>query len=419
MARLDDLDLHVQVERGAHDVEPRAEVGRGRGDPHEPASPQAAASGRVCADAPTAHSRTARSTAPMSGSQGTTAPAWLERGLRVLEAVAGEHADDALGAVDAVRQQAGDRGGGGRLAEDALVGGQEAVGVEDLRVGDGADVAARGGEGLHRLLPARRVADPDRARDRLRVRDRLAGDQRRGALGLEAEQPRRRPHLLEALVVGGDVAGVADRDAERVELAERVQHLEGRGLLALEAERVDAVHERDRMSLHELAHERQRLVEVAAQRDHARAVHQRLGELAGRDLALGHDHRAAQAAARGVGGGARRGVAGRGADHGLGALAHRGADRARHAAVLERAGRVRALELEPDLDAGALGDPLGEHERRRALLERDDRVPGREREPLLVPRDQPHQSTNSSSMTRIARGSERTNGIRETRCTAP
>ena len=45
----------------------------------------------------------------------------------------------------------------------------------------------------------------------------------------------------------------------------------------------------------ELAHERQRLVEVAAQRDHARAVHQRLGELAGGDLALGHDHRAASA----------------------------------------------------------------------------------------------------------------------------
>ena len=43
----------------------------------------------------------------------------------------------------------------------------------------------------------------------------------------------------------------------------------------------------------QLAHELERLVEVAAQRDHARAVHQRLRELAGGDLALGHDHRAA------------------------------------------------------------------------------------------------------------------------------
>jgi hypothetical protein len=48
------------------------------------------------------------------------------------------------------------------------------------------------------------------------------------------------------------------------------------------------------VALDELAHERERLVEVAAQRDHARAVHQRLGELAGGDLALRHDHRAGQ-----------------------------------------------------------------------------------------------------------------------------
>ena len=37
----------------------------------------------------------------------------------------------------------------------------------------------------------------------------------------------------------------------------------------------------------ERADELERLVEVAAQRDHAGAVHQRLGQLAGRDLALG------------------------------------------------------------------------------------------------------------------------------------
>ena len=79
--------------------------------------------------------------------------------------------------------------------------------------------------------------------------------------------------------------------------------------------------------LGELADELERLVEVAAQRDHARAVHQRLGELAGRDLALGDDHRAAQPGARRVGGGARGGVAGRGADHRLGALAHGAARR--------------------------------------------------------------------------------------------
>ena len=84
--------------------------------------------------------------------------------------------------------------------------------------------------------------------------------------------------------------------------SELLDQLEGRRLLALDAELVDRVDERDRVALDQLADERQRLVEVAAQRDHPRAVHQRLRELAGRDLALGDDHRAADPRARRVGG---------------------------------------------------------------------------------------------------------------------
>ena len=156
------------------------------------------------------------------------------------------------------------------------------------------------------------------------------------------------------------------------------------------------------------AHELQRLVEVPAQRDHPRAVHERLGELARGDLALGHDHRARQPRARRVGRRARRRVARGGADDRLGALAHRGRHRAGHAAVLERAGGVRALELQPHLGADALGDPLGEQQRRRALQQRDHRVLGRERQPLAEALDEADPvHVNSSSMTRIARGGER------------
>src|SRR4051794_20720237 len=108
-----------------------------------------------------------------------------ERGLRILEPVAGEDADDAVGAVDAVGEQPGDARRRRRLAEHALVGGQKAVGVEDLGVADGGDTPARGRERLHRLLPASGVADPDRARDGLRVRDRPPVHERRRALGLE------------------------------------------------------------------------------------------------------------------------------------------------------------------------------------------------------------------------------------------
>ena len=49
------------------------------------------------------------------------------------------------------------------------------------------------------------------------------------------------------------------------------------------------------MLLGELADDPQRVVEVPLQGDDAGAVHQRLGELADRDLALGDDHRPAQA----------------------------------------------------------------------------------------------------------------------------
>jgi len=98
-------------------------------------------------------------------------------------------------------------------------------------------------------------------------------------LGLEAEHARRRAALAKALPVGGDVAGVADRNAQRIQLPQLVEQFEGGGLLALEAKLVDGVDERDRMAIDEFAHERERLVEVAAQRDDARAVDQRLASL--------------------------------------------------------------------------------------------------------------------------------------------
>ena len=73
---------------------------------------------------------------------------------------------------------------------------------------------------------------------------------------------------------------------------------------------------------------------------------ERLEQLADRDLALGQDDDHLHPGRRAIGRGGCRGVAGRRADDGgragLGGLRH-GDD---HAAVLERAGRVLALDLE-------------------------------------------------------------------------
>src|SRR3712207_7983488 len=52
--------------------------------------------------------------------------------------------------------------------------------------------------------------------------------------------------------------------------------LVGRRLLAFEPERVDGVHEPDRVVLREVADDLERLVEVAPQRDDLRPVHERL-----------------------------------------------------------------------------------------------------------------------------------------------
>ena len=126
----------------------------------------------------------------------------------------------------------------------------------------------------------------------------MADDERRGAGGLEAPQPRRpldEPGvgvLAEARPVGADVAGVADRDGEDVRgAAEVVADLEGGGLLAVEAERVDRVDQRHRVVvlLGERADDPERLVEVAVDGDDPGAGDQRLEQLADRDLALRQD----------------------------------------------------------------------------------------------------------------------------------
>ena len=81
-------------------------------------------------------------------------------------------------------------------------------------------------------------------------------------------------------------------------VAERVDDLEGAGLLSLDPERVDRVHDHDRRASGKLAHDLERDVEVAAHLEDLGAVHERLGELAERDVALGDEHDAGACPAR-------------------------------------------------------------------------------------------------------------------------
>ena len=181
--------------------------------------------------------------------------------------------------------------------------------------------------------------------------------------------------LAVALPVGGDVAGVADGQAVDVGgVAQDVDDLERGGLLPLDPVLVDAVDQADRVVDRQLAGQREAVVEVALDLQQLGAVHQRLGQLAGGDLPLWDQDGADQAGAGGVRGGAGAGVAGGGADDRLGALLDGLGDGHRHPAVLERPGRVGALDLEPDVAAGALGQLRRVHERRPSLVERDKRL---------------------------------------------
>src|SRR5450759_1844959 len=201
----------------------------------------------------------------------------LQRPRRVLEPMTGHRADDAHARRDQTcgmrGERPGDAGGRCRLDEDALPGRQESVCGQDLCIGDGIDPATRLVACLYGLPPRRGVADPDGGGNGLRVVDGVALDDRRRTLGLEPPHPgqlRCGAWLFTAAVVlavatpvGRDVAGVADREAVDIRcVAQHVDDLEGRRLLALDPRRVDRVDQLDRVGLGQLAGQDQAVVEV-------------------------------------------------------------------------------------------------------------------------------------------------------------
>src|SRR5437763_9949803 len=203
--------------------------------------------------------------------------------LRVLQAVASERAHDGLVHPDLPRRGRLEQAGYGRrrrrFDEATLRRRQQAVRVEDLAVRDGTDVTTRLVAGADRLIPVRGVADANSGGDGLRVRDGLAVHQGSRSLRLPSEHPwpavRAAVHLVFeiALPVGADVQGVPDGDAVRVgRLSQRVDHLEGGGLLPFDPERVDRVDDRDPAALGQLSDHAEGVVEVPPNRDDTGAV---------------------------------------------------------------------------------------------------------------------------------------------------
>ncbi|GAB3999739.1 hypothetical protein GCM10029992_29390 [Glycomyces albus] len=138
-------------------------------------------------------------------------------------------------------------------------------------------------------------------------------------------------------------------------VAEDGDDLEGGGLLAEDAVEVQVVDQGDRVVLGELVGDGEAVVEVAVELEELRAVDEGLGELAEGDLPGRDEHGASDPGAGGVGRGRGRGVAGGGADDGLGVRFDGLGDGQGHAAVLERTGRVEPFDLQVDVATGLLG----------------------------------------------------------------
>src|SRR4030065_682931 len=121
----------------------------------------------------------------------------------------------------------------------------------------------------------------------------LADDERRGTGGLIADHDR--TVVDDAVVgvfavthpVGGDIAGVADRQIMIVRCRTQfLDDLERRGLLALQAIGVERVHDGSRRHVRDLFHQLHADVEVALNLDDHRTVDHGLRQLAGWRLAF-------------------------------------------------------------------------------------------------------------------------------------
>src|SRR6185312_16460253 len=168
--------------------------------------------------------------------------------------------------------------------------------------------------------------------------------------------------FLEPEHVGAGIAPTAVWEREHSRRpAELLDELEGRRLLTLEPVGVERVDEHVSPTLRQPASRVERLVERAPHLQDAGAERAGLSELPQRNGAGWLQYERGEAGTGRIGGGRGGRVSGGGADNGERSFLDRLRDRDRHPAVLERAGGVRSLPFEPDVEI----EPSGEARRRQ------------------------------------------------------
>mmetsp|Transcript_13167 Transcript_13167/g.44609 ORF Transcript_13167/g.44609 Transcript_13167/m.44609 type:complete len:517 (+) Transcript_13167:425-1975(+) len=271
--------------------------------------------------------------------------------------------------------------------------------VHDLVLGGLLDDAVGPLERVNGTVHGHRVANLDRRGDGLLRLDRrealpaaLVGAVKRvGVVRLRDHHARYPVHEaelvghVEALPEGVDVAEVArGHHAEVGPLpVELLEDLDGRGLLALDAQGVEGVGQVDGHLLDHLLDELHAAVKVCVHLDHGCAVGDRLEQLGGGDLAPGQDDHAGDARGGAVGregrGGVPRGRAAHRGDLGGARLAHvvHLGHEHRHAKVLEGGGVGEAALLDPEVrEAQGVAEALRPEEVGVALEHGHDVVVG-------------------------------------------
>ena len=253
-----DHDVVPQIQRQAEAIEPGTEVRRGRGD----------ARGRY--HDVTGRARRRRPPGPPGRSPGCEAPAIAHSGsfspwpVNMHTTVAPPGASRRRGAgADRPRSP---RSPARRTSPRARPAGTTAGSRGRSR----RDLPLRLGRGRHRLVPRRGVADPDRRRDRLGILHRLAADDRRRSLGLEPEQLRRLgDHAVAQVLASSPASGWRccprcrpGRSGCRARAQAHRTISNAAVFCPCEPERVDRVHQGDRVALGEVLRQLERGVEV-------------------------------------------------------------------------------------------------------------------------------------------------------------
>ena len=244
-----------------------------------------------------------------------------------------------------------------------------------------------------RLFHRDRIADLNRGRQRrlrrnrmefpvvlVREVERIRGsglcDDDARTLRDEAE----RLHHVEARAKRAHVSEISAWDDDDVghRPVELLHDLDADGLLSFEAQAVHRVREVDALLDRQPLHDRHAAVEIGIERQHERAVRERLHKLRCRDFAARQNDDRRNLRRGRICGERRRRVARRGARDGAHRLVvghhlpHDG-DQHRHPEIFERAGVRLAAHLDPELvHAELAAEALGPHQVRAPFVHRDD-----------------------------------------------